>query len=106
MAPTGLASRLALRRAELVERSGRERARLVADLGALAPAFGAADKVVAAASWARRHGAVIVIVAAAVLAVRRPSRLLKYAGQAWSLWQVYRGYRDRLDGLIERIERR
>ncbi len=106
MADVRLAERLAERRAALVERSGRERARLAADLGALAPAFGAADKLVVAANWARRHGPVIVLVAAAVLAVRRPSRLVKYAGQAWSLWQVYRGYRDRIDGLIDRIERR
>lgn len=105
MAQAGLAARLAERRAALVERSQRERAQFVADLGALAPAFGAADKLLAAANWARRHGPVIVIVAAAVLAVRRPSRLVKYAGQAWSLWQVYRSYRNRLDGLIERIER-
>ncbi|GAA5173879.1 hypothetical protein GCM10025771_02190 [Niveibacterium umoris] len=104
MADTG---RLAYerRRSELVARSRQQRDVLARELGAFAPSLRAADKLVAAAGWARRHGLVIVGVAAAVIAVRKPARLLDYAGKAFTAWRLYRDYRDRFDGLIERVER-
>ncbi|MCX9156002.1 YqjK family protein [Niveibacterium sp. 24ML] len=94
------------RRAALVARSREQRAQLVHDLEALAPAFRLADRFMEAAGWIRRNGLVIVGVAAVVIAVRKPSRLIGYAGRAWSIWQMYRSYRDRVEGLLARIERR
>lgn len=94
------------RRRELVARSGAQRAALVDALTPFAPALAVADKLALAAGWARRHGVLVIGVAAAVIAVRKPSRLLRYAGQAWTAWRLYHDYRDRFDGLIERIERR
>jgi hypothetical protein len=98
--------RFAQRRQALVGKSRVQRAQLVHDLGALAPAFSLADKLLFAAGWVRRNGVVIIAVAAAVMVVRKPSRLIQYAGKAWSVWQLYRSYRDRFDGLLERMEHR
>lgn len=94
------------RRAALVARSQAHRAELVRELEALGPSFRLVDRFVDAAGWVRRHGLVIVGVAALVIAVRKPSRLIGYASRAWSLWQIYRGYRERFDGLLARFERR
>ena len=106
MAPGSHSATLAQRRQALVARSQAQRARLVRDLGAFAPAFRLADGLFVAAGWLSRNGVIILGVAAMVVAVRKPARLVHYAGRAWSVWQLYRGYRSRFDGFLDRVERR
>ena len=94
---------LAARRQDLLLRSQQLREELNHSLTAVSPGFCAADRLISIASWAHRHGLIVVGVAAAIVAWRRPRNLLTLATRSWTLWRCLRvlgehiGYAPRPD---------
>ncbi|WP_180682483.1 YqjK family protein [Tepidicella baoligensis] len=77
-----------MRRAELVQRSGLLRERLVAHGRALQPLFQVADQARHTAHWMRAHPWVPLGVVG-LLVWRRPRRWWRWAWKGWAAWRLY-----------------
>lgn len=84
---------LALRRAQLVQRSGELRQQLARDATVLAPWLGAADGVRLAGAWLQRHPE-WVGAGVATLVVLKPRRVMSLGLRAWSVWQMWQRARS------------
>lgn len=82
---------LAERQQRLLERSAALRAGLGADLAALQTPLAIADQARDAAGWLRRHRE-LLIGGAALIALLRPRRTLRWAARGWGLWRVVRRF--------------
>ena len=81
---------LAARRQDLLLHSQQLREELDQSLTTFSPGFYAADRLISIAGWARRHGLIVVGVATAIVAWRRPRNLLTLATRSWTLWRSLR----------------
>ncbi|MCS6811808.1 MAG: YqjK family protein [Tepidimonas sp.] len=83
------AARLAVRRAQLLQRSAELRERLAHHGAGLQPAFEAADGMRRAWRWLRAHPWLPALGLALLLA-RRPRRVLAWGMLAWRGWRAWR----------------
>lgn len=67
------------------------------------PLVGPAEKAAGVFNWLRGNGVIVLAVMAVTLAIRRPRRIVALATRGWSLWQLYRNFRQRFDLLVERV---
>lgn len=84
---------LALRRAQLLQRSGELRQQLAQDAQVLTPWLGVADGVRLVSNWLQRHPE-WAAVGVATLVVLKPQRAMSLALKAWSGWKVWRRVRS------------
>lgn len=80
---------LAERQQRLLARSAALRAGLGADLSALQAPLALADQARDAVGWLKRHRE-LLIAGAALIALLRPRRTLRWAARGWGLWRVAR----------------
>ena len=80
---------LALKKQRLQFESAALRRQLRADIAGIAPVFRAGDAMMSGLLWLRGHGEWVVGIAA-VLAVTRPRRLLRWARRGFMAWQAWR----------------
>lgn len=76
-----------VRRAELQQRSSLLRDRLAVHARATQPLFGVAGQVINTGRWIRRNPLLPVLIAAVVL-LRRPRSVLRWAWKGWQFWRL------------------
>ena len=84
--------RLWVRRQELLRQSSDLRARLQVHAQGLQPVLRGADRAWLAGVWLRDHP-LVPAAALALLALRRPRVVLRWARRGWSAWQLARRLR-------------
>ena len=85
-----------MRRQQLLRRSSELRSRLQDHSQCLAPALRGADRAWSAGIWLREHP-IVPMAALALLALRRPRGVLRWARRGWAGWQLLRRLRTAWD---------
>lgn len=90
---------LALKRQRLQLQAAAQRLRILHAVQSAAPALGAAERLRAAAQWARAHPEWLIGAGVALL-VARPRAFFRWTRRGLFLWQTVRRARSALDTLL------
>lgn len=83
---------LARRRAALLDRSARERARLASEFEGVGQSLSGLERAWRIGQWARRNLVLLGISGSVLMFFKRPRKLLATAARAWGMWQSWRRF--------------